>query len=62
MKIPNKRYLQNIATNHSADVDCKDFMNGSRKSTCEPYSLLTIDSRLPANNFLKFRKNLLYPL
>ena len=26
MKINNKRELQNIATNHSADIDYKDFM------------------------------------
>ena len=26
MKINNKRELQNIATNHSADIDHKDFM------------------------------------
>ena len=26
MKIPNKRELQQIALNHSSDVDCKDFI------------------------------------
>ena len=26
MKLHNKRELQNIATNHSADIDYKDFM------------------------------------
>ena len=26
MKINNRRELQNIAFNHSADIDCKDFM------------------------------------
>ena len=26
MKIPNKRELQQIAINHSSDVDFKDFM------------------------------------
>ena len=27
MKIPNKRELQQIALNHSSDIDFKDFMN-----------------------------------
>ena len=30
MKIPNKRELQQIATNHSSDIDFKDF-NKSHK-------------------------------
>ena len=62
MKIYNKRELQNIATNHSADVDFKNFMSFYRKCTSEPYSFLTIDSTLPGNNFLKFKENLLDPL
>ena len=57
MKIHNKRELQNIATNHSADIDYKDFMNIYRKRTSDPYSFLTIDSTLPANNSLRFLKN-----
>ena len=57
MKIHNKRELQNIATNHSADIDYKDFMNIYRKCTSDPYSFLTIDSALPANNSSWFRKN-----
>ena len=44
MKIYNKRELENIATNHSADVDYKDFMKIYRKCTSEPYSFLTIYS------------------
>ena len=27
MKIPNKRGLQQVALNHSSDIDFKDFMN-----------------------------------
>ena len=38
MKIHNKRELQNIATNHSADIDYKDFMKIYKKYTREPYS------------------------
>ena len=62
MKIHNKRQLQNIAINHSADIDYKDFMKIYRKCTSKPYSFLTIDTTLPADNPLKFRKNLLNPL
>ena len=38
MKIPNKRELQQIALNHSSDIDFKDFMKIYKKSTAEPYS------------------------
>ena len=62
MKIHNKRELQNIATNHSADIDYKDFMKIYRKCTSEPNSFLTIDTTLPASNSLRFRKNLLASL
>ena len=58
MKINNKRELQNIAINHSADIDYKDFVKISRKCTKEPYSFLTIDTALPASDPLRFRKNL----
>ena len=58
MKINSKRELQNIATNHSGDIDYKDFIKIYRKCTKEPYSLLTIDTTLPSTNTLRFRKNL----
>ena len=38
MKIPNKRELQQIALNHSSDIDFKDFMNIYKKCTAKPYS------------------------
>ena len=59
MKIPNKRELQQIALNHSSDIDFKDFMNIYNKSTKEPYSFLVNDTTLPSDNPLRFRKNLL---
>ena len=62
MKIHDKKELQNFAINHSADIDYKDFMKIYRKFTNEPYSFLTIDATLPANNSLRFRKNLVDPL
>ena len=54
MKIHNKRKLQNLATNHSADIDYNDFINIYRKCTSEPYSFFTIDTTLPANIPLRF--------
>ena len=58
MKINNKRELQNIAINHSADTDYKDFMKIYRECTKELYNFLTIDTTLPSSNPLRFRKNL----
>ena len=40
MKINNNRELQNIAINHSADINYKDFMKIYRQRTKEPYSFL----------------------
>ena len=62
MNIHNKRELQNIATNYSADSGYKDFMMIYRKSTSEPYSFLIIDTTLTFSDPLTFRKNLLDPL
>ena len=58
MKVNNKRELQNIAINHSADIDFKDFMKIYRECTREPYSFLTIDTTLPSSNPLRIRKKL----
>ena len=57
-KIPNKRELQQIAINHSSDINTKDFANIYRKCTNEPYSFLVIDTMLASNNAFRFRKNL----
>ena len=62
MKIHNKRDLQQTAINNSADIDYKNFMKIYRNCTSEPFSFLTIYTTLPANNSLRFRKNLLDPL
>ena len=58
MKIPDKRELQQIAINHSSDINTKDFINICKKCTDKPYSFLVIDTTLPSNNPLRFRKNL----
>ena len=57
MKIHNKRELQQIAIDHSADIDYKDFAKIYRNCIKEPYSFLTIDTTLPADNPMRFRKN-----
>ena len=57
MKINNKRELQNIAINHSADIDYGDFIKIYREYTKEPYNFLTTDTTLPASDPLRFRKN-----
>ena len=58
MKIPNKRELQQIAINHSSDINTKDSIEIYRKFTDKPYSFLVIDTTLPSNNSLRFIKNL----
>ena len=62
MKINNRKELQNIAVNHSADIDYQDFINIYRECTREPYSFLTIDTTLPASDPLRFRKSLFHSL
>ena len=51
LKINNRIELQNIAINHSAEIDY-------RECTKEPFNFLTIDTTLLAINPLRFRKNL----
>ena len=47
MKTNNRKYLQQIAIDHSADINC----------TNERYSFFTIDTTLPADDPMRFRKN-----
>ena len=56
-KVNNRRELQNIAINHSVNIDYKDFLKIYRNCTKEPYSFLTIDTTLPADDPKRFRKN-----
>ena len=58
MKINSKKELQNIAINHSADIDYKDFIKTYRECKKESYNFLTTDKTLPSSNPLRFRKNL----
>ena len=59
MKIPNKRELQQIASNHSSDVKFKDFMKIYKDYTKEPHLLLVNDTTFSSDKPLRFRKNLL---
>ena len=61
MKISIKRELQNIAFNHCADIDHKNFMKICREHTKEPYPFLTINTILPVSDPLRFRKDLFPP-
>ena len=53
LKINNKRELQNIAINHSVDIDYQDFKKIYREYRKEPFNFLTI-----ARDPLRFRENL----
>ena len=58
MKINNKREWQNVAINHSADIDYDDFIKIYGECKKEPYNFLTIYTAVPASDPLRFRKNL----
>ena len=57
MKIPNKRELQQIALNHSSDIDFKDFIKIYKKYTKEPYSFLVNDTTLQESFRIIYNKN-----
>ena len=59
MKIGNRKELQNIAINHSANIYFNNFVRIYRECTRKPYYFLTIDTTLPASDPLRFRNNLL---
>ena len=58
MKIPNKRELQQIALNHSSDINSKDFIKIYKTCTSEPFSVVVNDATLASDNPLRLRKNL----
>ena len=55
----NTRELQQVAIDNSADIDYKDFLKIYRNCTKESYSFLTIDTSLPADNPMRFKKTFL---
>ena len=58
-KVPNRRDLREIATNHSSDITTKDFTTIYRKFTAGPYYFLVNDTTLASDNPLRFRKSFL---
>ena len=58
MKFPKKLELQQIAFNHSSDIDFQDFDNLFTKCTAKRYSILDIDVTLSSDNPSRFSKNL----
>ena len=54
-KINKKKELQNIAINHSSDIDYKGFVKIYRNCTKEPYSFYTINTKVPVDK--SFKKN-----
>ena len=55
-KIPNKRELQQIVTNHSLDIRNEDFINIYRECAIEPYLSFVNDTKLASDNSIRFRK------
>ena len=53
MKISNKIELQQIALNHSSDIDFKDFIKIHKKCTAELYSFLINYTTLPSDDSLR---------
>ena len=56
MRINNRKELQNIASNDSADIDFNDFVRIYGEFARNLYSFLTIDTTLPASDTLDFEE------
>ena len=54
IEIPSKREVQQIAFNHSSDIDFQVFI----KKVLQKHIFLVIDINLGSDNHLRFRKNL----
>ena len=55
-KIPIKRELQQIETNHSSDINAKDFINIYKECVFKLYLFFVNDTTLASDNPLSFRK------
>ena len=58
MKIPNRREVQQIALNHSSDINSKDLIKVYKKYTVEPFPFLVHDATLASDNPLRFKKKI----
>ena len=59
MKIPNKRELQKIASNHVSGIEFKDFMKLYKDHVKKWFSFLVNDTTLQSDNPLRFEKDLI---
>ena len=59
MNISNKKELQQLASNHSSEIDFRNFVNLYKDYTKKPYLFIVNDKTLSSDNPLRFRKNLL---
>ena len=57
MKFSNRRELQKITSNHSLDIDFKDFMKHNKYYNKELFLVLVNDTTLTEDNPLRFKKN-----
>ena len=57
MKIQNKKELQSIVQENCGDIDLRDFLNMYKMFTNELYSFMIIDTTLPTEHSMRFRKN-----
>ena len=57
MKIQSKKELQNTAQENSGEIDFKDILKTYKDYTSKPYSCMIIDTTVPNNNPMRFRKN-----
>ena len=58
MKIRNKRELQQIALNHSSDIEVEDFVQLYKDCTKEPFAFLVNYRTLSSDYPLLFTKSL----
>ena len=54
MKIPNKRELEQIASNHLSDIEFKNSMKLCKNYTKKTFSFLVNYATLPSDNPLRF--------
>ena len=59
MKIPKKRELRQIASNHLPHIESKDFMKLYKHHSKETFSILVNDGTFSSDNPIRFRKKLL---
>ena len=59
MSISSKRELQQIASNHSSDIDFKDLMKPYKVYIKDSYPFLVNDMTLSSENPLQFWKKLI---